>query len=201
MMSFWRRLMIAWIGSLFLLPVYAQSKEAIDTFGTGKNSNSILGNINSFHKKYQTFFEEKLGFDPDLIGNPSLFNKVGEWIGTPYRYQGSSRRGINCSSFVSMLYSYLYNIELKGSSRDIFKDNVVPIPKDSLQESDLIFFKIRKKNISHVGIYLGNNKFAHATRGKGVIVSDLGEEYYKKYFYSAGRVKDLLAIPLLFFHF
>lgn len=184
-----------------LSPLFAQQKMASSSAKMKLQEQSFLGNIQNWPQKYLQIFEDKLGFDLNSIQNPSLFGKVGEWLGTPYRYRGNTRRGINCSSFVSMLYSYLYDIELNGSSREMFQESVIPIPKESLQESDLIFFKIRKQGISHVGIYLGNNKFAHATLGKGVTVSDLDEDYYKKHFYAAGRVKDLLAIPLLLIHF
>jgi murein DD-endopeptidase / murein LD-carboxypeptidase len=57
-----------------------------------------------------------------------------------------------------------------------------------MKEGDLVFFKIKKNIISHVGIYLGNGKFAHASMHSGIIVSDLDEPYYKKYFYKATRV-------------
>jgi len=56
-----------------------------------------------------------------------------------------------------------------------------------LGEGDLVFFKIKKKRISHIGIYLGNNKFAHASVKNGVIISDMDEPYYQKRFYSGGR--------------
>ena len=196
-----RLLKSALIGSLLILPLFAQGQGSKPVPKPSTDSNSFLENLQKIQAKYQNLFENKFGFQLDFINNPMLFGKVAEWMGTPYRYRGGSRRGINCSNFVSMLYSYLYNIDLQGSSKEIFKEYVVPIPKDDLQESDLIFFKIRKQNISHIGIYLGNNKFAHATLGKGVTISDLDENYYKKYFFSAGRVKDFFAIPLCFIHF
>ncbi|MGZ6519803.1 MAG: C40 family peptidase, partial [Bacteroidia bacterium] len=63
------------------------------------------------------------------------------------------------------------------------------VSKNNLEEGDLVFFKIDGDNISHIGVYLQNNKFVHATTKKGVMVDDLDEDYYKKYYYKGGRIK------------
>jgi murein DD-endopeptidase / murein LD-carboxypeptidase len=123
---------------------------------------------------------------PDSAMSPYLYYQVYDWIGTRYKYSGSSKKGIDCSGFVSEMYRNTYCIALNGSSGSIYTQ-VKPIEKAELKEGDILFFKIRKKQISHVGVYLGNNKFAHASVHSGVIVSDLNEEYYKKYFFKGGR--------------
>jgi lipoprotein Spr len=74
-----------------------------------------------------------------------------------------------------------------GSANDIFK-KVTPIKKSELTEGDLVFFKIRTKRISHVGVYLGQNKFVHASLKRGVVVSNLNDPYYSKYFFKGGRI-------------
>jgi len=79
-------------------------------------------------------------------------------------------------------------VVLSGGSKDLYP-LMDTVPRDSLQEGDILFFKIRKGQISHVGIYLGNNKFAHASVHRGVVINDLNEEYYRKYFFRAGRPK------------
>jgi len=61
---------------------------------------------------------------------------------------------------------------------------VNPVGRDDLKEGDLVFFKIHSRRISHVGIYLGNNKFAHAS-SRGVAISSLDDNYYSRYFYKA----------------
>jgi lipoprotein Spr len=80
----------------------------------------------------------------------------------------------------------LFHLDIKRSSRDIFS-MVSPVGKDDLKEGDLVFFKIHSRRISHVGIYLGNNRFAHAS-SKGVAISSLDDNYYSRYFYKGGRL-------------
>jgi lipoprotein Spr len=64
------------------------------------------------------------------------------------------------------------------------------IHKDDLERGDLVFFHTTRKGISHVGVYLGNNKFVHASVNYGVTISDLAESYYDRTFVGAGRVKQ-----------
>ena len=113
---------------------------------------------------------------------------MNDWLGTTYCYAGNTKNGVDCSGFVSAIYKTVFHIDLEGSSKDIFKD-AKTIKRSQLREGDLVFFRIRKKKVSHVGIYLGQNKFAHASVHDGVIISDLDEDYYKKYFYKGGRMK------------
>ena len=121
--------------------------------------------------------------------NIKLFNFVYDWIGTPYRFGGSSKKGIDCSAFTKQLYSEVFNLDIKRSSRDIFS-MVSPVAKDELKEGDLVFFKIHSRRISHVGIYLGDNRFAHAS-SEGVKLSSLDDNaYYSRYFYKGGRVLE-----------
>jgi lipoprotein Spr len=134
-------------------------------------------------------YSNLLGYNIDTICNEELFATLSEWLGTKYCYSGNSKKGIDCSGFVSMLYKKAFHVQLDGSSGDIFK-SVKPLKKSQLREGDMVFFKIRKKQISHVGVYLGQNKFAHASVKAGVTIDDLDEPYYKKYFFRAGRVKS-----------
>lgn len=124
---------------------------------------------------------------PDSACSPYLYYQVYDWLGTRYKYSGNSKKGIDCSGFVSEMYKNTYCIDLNGSSGSIYTQ-VKPVEKCELREGDILFFKIRRNQISHVGVYLGNNKFAHASVHSGVIVSDLDEQYYKRYFYKGGRL-------------
>jgi len=124
----------------------------------------------------------------DSAVTPDLYYQIYNWVGTKYRYAGNCKEGVDCSGFVNEIYKNVYCITLNGGSRDMFKQ-LTPVSKKNLREGDLVFFKIRKNTISHVGIYLAHDKFAHATTKAGVTISDLNDDYYKKYFYKGGRLK------------
>ncbi|MHB8208200.1 C40 family peptidase [Mucilaginibacter sp.] len=132
------------------------------------------------------YLSQIMGVALSATSNMKLFHFVYDWIGTPYRFGGSSRKGIDCSAFTKELYSEVFNLDIKRNSRDIFS-MVSPVSKDELKEGDLVFFKIHSRRISHIGIYLGNNRFAHAS-SKGVSISSLDDAYYSRYFYKGGRL-------------
>ena len=134
----------------------------------------------------KTYLSQIMGVALSATSNMKLFHFVYDWIGTPYHFGGESRRGIDCSAFTKELYSEVFNLDIKRSSRDIFS-MVNPVGRDDLKEGDLVFFKIHSRRISHVGIYLGNNRFAHAS-SKGVAISSLDDNYYSRYFYKGGRL-------------
>ena len=118
-----------------------------------------------------------------------LYYEVFKWYHTCYRYGGNTDHGIDCSHFVNMLYEKLYGKTLGPSAGAILTQcKLLKKGLADVQEGDIVFFKIKKGQISHVGIYLQNNKFAHASVHSGVVISDMDEPYYKKRFYKAGRV-------------
>jgi lipoprotein Spr len=140
----------------------------------------------SLTKAYQWFVSK--GVCMDSTRDPFLFINAYEWAGTCYHYgQAVRKKGTDCSGFVSSVYKEVYCIDLNRSSGGIWIQSKGVLKKD-LREGDLLFFKIRHGQVSHVGIYLGNNKFIHAAVKGGVIVSDLDEPYYARYFFSGGRV-------------
>jgi len=132
------------------------------------------------------YLSQIMGVALSATSNMKLFHFVYDWIGTPYRFGGGSRKGIDCSAFTKELYSEVFNLDIRRSSRDIFS-MVSPVKKDELKEGDLVFFKIHSRRISHIGVYLGNNRFAHAS-SKGVAISSLDDAYYSRYFYRGGRL-------------
>lgn len=133
-------------------------------------------------------YSNLLGYNITYICNPRLYQLVGNWMNAPYKYSGKSKNGIDCSGLVCTITTECYNKTLSGSAKDIYS-TVNPLSRSELREGDLVFFKINKSRISHVGIYLGQNKFVHASVQRGVIVSDLNEPYYNKYFFKGGRIK------------
>jgi len=141
------------------------------------------------------YLSQIMGVALSATSNMKLFHFVYDWIGTPYRFGGSSKRGIDCSAFTKELYSQVFNMDIERNSRDIFS-MVSPMKRDDLKEGDLVFFKIHSRRISHVGIYLGNNRFAHAS-SRGVAINSLDDAYYKRYFYRGGRMLESFKAELL----
>jgi murein DD-endopeptidase / murein LD-carboxypeptidase len=135
------------------------------------------------------YFSQIMGVALSTTSNVKLFQFVYDWVGTPYHFGGDSKKGIDCSAFTKELYAKVFNLTIKRNSRDIFS-MVSPVRKDDLQEGDLVFFKIHSRSISHVGIYLGGGKFAHASN-RGVAINSLEDGYYSRYFYKGGRLLDV----------
>lgn len=140
-------------------------------------------------KKISAKYATLLNVDESKIDNVKLYSFIDEWYGVPYKYGGKNKNGIDCSNFTATLYSTIYNKSVTGSSASIY-EQCKSISKSNLEEGDLVFFKIDGDKISHVGVYLQNNKFVHATTKKGVMINDLDEAYYKKYYYKAGKLKQ-----------
>ncbi len=107
------------------------------------------------------------------------------WIGTPHVLGGKTRQGTDCSGFVYNVYMDVYNIELPRRSQDMEKEVNILSSKNKLKEGDLVFFG--KNNVNHVGIFLHEDNFIHASTSKGVIVSSLEEKYWKNNFRSCGH--------------
>ena len=128
------------------------------------------------------------GIDISKINQKALYLKAIDWLGVKYIYGQNAKSGVDCSGLVKRIATGLLVDTLQGGSNDIYHQ-CKPIDKSLLAEGDLVFFKINKPNISHVGIYLQNNKFIHATVTGGVIISDLNEKYYQKYYFDSCRLE------------
>lgn len=133
----------------------------------------------------------KLGMDIEINDNHKLYLEAAEWIGVPYRYGGNTKRGIDCSGLTSHIYKKVYHKKLERSSEDQHNKDCRKIAKSNLKEGDLLFFSTGKtrKKVSHVGIYLKDNRFIHASTRQGVIISNLNEDYYRQHWLSAGRTR------------
>ena len=115
---------------------------------------------------------------------------VKNFLGVPYRLGGSTLKGIDCSAFVKKIYE-IFNTTLPRTVREQFQIGKA-IGKEELQEGDLVFFNTRRASISHVGIYIGNNEFVHASsQDKQVKVDSLERPYFSKRFLRGVRVKEL----------
>jgi hypothetical protein len=113
-----------------------------------------------------------------------------KFFGSRYRWGGTTEKGMDCSGFVYLIFR-VNGIFLERDSIDQSRLGI-PVSRDDLAPGDLVFFQTRRNRISHVGIYLGNGKFIHSSsRGKGVVISDLSEEFYSKRFVKAMRVMGI----------
>lgn len=140
---------------------------------------------NTLAKKYASI----LGVLPNMLCNYSLYKFIDEWYGVRYRYGGTDKDGIDCSAFVQRLYEQVFNTNLVRTAFEQFQNASLTRRIENLREGDLVFFRIHsRKRITHVGIYLMNNFFVHASLSQGVMISNLGEEYWQRFFAGAGRI-------------
>lgn len=119
--------------------------------------------------------------------NVAMLEFIDEWYGVPYRYGGTSKKGVDCSAFVNFFMSAVYGVTVPRNSKEQYS-YAKRIKKKHLEEGDLIFFNTRG-GISHVGVYLANNKFVHASTSNGVVISDLDDDYFAKRYIASGRVR------------
>ena len=122
--------------------------------------------------------------------NKKLYKELKKWLGTPYEYAGHTcGEGTDCSGMVMEVYLEIYGIKLHRNSAKMLEENCRPIDLDDLREGDLVFFITSSDgHVSHVGIYLKDNKFVHASSSRGVAVDDLRQNYYATHFHTAARV-------------
>jgi len=136
-------------------------------------------------------YEAKWGVDLPDDADTNLIKEIDSWLGVPYKYGGKDKSGTDCSGMVFSIYNNVYGFSLNRSSYDIIQ-NVIKVPIEEAKFGDLVFFKIYKNRVSHVGIYLGDKKFIHASTQLGVRIDSLEMPYYRDRFYMAGRIQDEL---------
>lgn len=127
------------------------------------------------------------GFDYTTIREKMLMEVI-KYLNTPYKYGGNTKDGMDCSAFTQILYKDVFNISLERSARLQFKQGREVSAKNELMFGDLVFFNTRKRvKPGHVGIYIGDNLFAHASTKKGVTITSLDYEYYSRTYMGARR--------------
>lgn len=123
------------------------------------------------------------------LSNVSLLKLIDEWWGTRYCMGGSTKNCIDCSAFVQVIMTGIYGISLPRTAQEQFNTGN-KIGMEDLQEGDLVFFHTSGRTISHVGIYMLNNKFVHASTSGGVMFNDLNDGYWREKFRGATRMTD-----------
>lgn len=133
-----------------------------------------------------TEISKLLNVNESQLKNKSLYHFIVDWYGTPYKFGGNNQNGIDCSGFTNILFNEIYNIQLPRISRDIAEKVKRKYTKD-LKEGDLVFFSFGNSGVvNHVGVYLHNNHFVHASTSRGVIISNLSEPYYGDFLVKCG---------------
>ena len=131
----------------------------------------------------------QLGVSVKDVSFLPLYREAADWLGTRYRRGGMSRKAVDCSGFTNIMYKNVFGQQLDRVSTTIAKNVKESIlDKEDLLPGDMVFFStFNKKYINHVGVYLGEGKFIHASIKYGVIVSSLAEGYYSRTWRKGGR--------------
>lgn len=116
-----------------------------------------------------------------------MMDRILEWMGAPYEYGGETKSGIDCSAFTREMFRSTAGIDLPRTTEQQVQRGS-PVPQSDLKFGDLIFFNTTGQNPSHVGIYIGDDMFAHASVSFGVTLSSLYSSYYKKRYTEARRI-------------
>lgn len=121
----------------------------------------------------------------------ALYAQYREWRGTPYRYGGLSKRGIDCSGFVYTTFRKHFDQHLPRTTAGQARVGYA-VPRDAVTAGDLVFFRTSTKG-RHVGIYIEDGQFLHASTSEGVVLSNLEDHYWSAHYWKAQRPSDRLA--------
>jgi hypothetical protein len=131
-------------------------------------------------------YAQILNREVELLTNKELYSFIDEWWAVRYRYGGTTKRGVDCSSYTGQLISATFGVTMPRTARAQYAATT-RVRRDEMAEGDLVFFNTTG-GISHVGIYLGEGYFTHSSCSRGVTISNLNEAYYAKKFIAGGRI-------------
>ena len=124
----------------------------------------------------------------ELSRKELLMAQADTWAGTPHRWGGTTESGIDCSALVQRVYGESFNVVLPRTTREQVRVGK-KIPGSQLEVGDLIFYRINLRT-RHVGIYVGDNAFLHASKSEGVTISSLADPYWRSKYWMARRILD-----------
>lgn len=168
-------------------PALKQESDEISRILASRHA--VVEDASSVQLKYAVL----LNTEVEALPTKTLLESVDEWYGVRYRTGGNTKTGVDCSGFTVAVYATAYGLAIPRVSREQYRTSR-KISTTELQEGDLVFFNTNGRGVSHVGVYLGNNKFIHASVSRGVMVNDLYEPYYLKRYIGAGRMEEKEAI-------
>lgn len=145
-------------------------------------------NVEKPSKKIISKYAEEMEVPKSKIKNKKLYAFINDWEGTRYAFGGLNKRGIDCSGLVYLLYKNVYDEQIPRTTAGQVQ-NIRRKYESHLKEGDLVFFDYDGKKFSHVGVYLQNGYYVHASTSKGVMVAKLHDPYTYKYFSRCGSLK------------
>lgn len=148
-----------------------------------EESGAAIESADALQLKYAIVFDATV----EKMTNLAMLQSIEQWWGTRYCLGGSSKNCVDCSAFTQAVLKDVYNVEMPRTAQEQY-EATERIEPEELQEGDLVFFYTSGRRISHVGIYIMNNKFVHAAVSQGVSVSDLNDAYWKNRYRGAGRI-------------
>ncbi|MFY0991524.1 C40 family peptidase [Halomonas sp. C05BenzN] len=125
---------------------------------------------------------------PPVLVRQALLAQHERWVGTPYRLGGSGESGIDCSALVQHVFNDTFRLALPRSTGEQVHEGT-SIPRDELQAGDLVFFR-PPGAYDHVGIYVGDGYFLHASTSQGVKLSKLDNGYWRRHYWQARRALE-----------
>ena len=147
-----------------------------------------VGMATEFCSSLQFKYAQLLNRNVELVTNTSLIGFIDDWWGTKYRYGGTTKKGIDCSSFTGLLMGSVFGFALPRTAKQQYSV-CSKLNKDDMLEGDLVFFNTRG-GVSHVGVYLGDGYFVHSSSSAGVTINSLNESYYSRKFIGGGRIEN-----------
>ena len=159
------------------------------TVSTGKSDETLTKSAIESADYLQLKYAMILDATVEKLTNIPLLQTIEKWWGTRYCLGGTTENCIDCSGFTVNVAKDVYDIQLPRTAQEQYNFSEI-IEMSELKEGDLVFFHHggKSKRVSHVGFYLMNNKFVHASTSNGVMISDLNDSYWRVRIKGAGRI-------------
>ena len=162
-------------------------EQQVASYESKFKKNKKIPRENTKSKTFENYTTNKY-ISKKITINHNLYDFYSEWEGVRYKMGGESKKGIDCSAFIQKAFKEKFAMEMPRSTALQSKMGK-EISKNELEMGDLVFFRINKR-LNHVGIYIEDGKFMHASTSSGVTISDLNSEYFLKRYWKAQRVMD-----------
>ena len=162
-------------------------KSTVSIKSTAKKANKTTEAVSLEDcSQLQFKYAQLTDMEVENIADSYLFNFIEDWWAVRYVFGGTTKRGVDCSAYTGHLYKNVLGIELPRTARLQYAFSA-RVNRMDLKEGDLVFFNTIG-GVSHVGVYVGNDRFTHSSCSKGVTISSLNDPYYSRKYIGGGRV-------------